>query len=145
MSATPTARSTPFGARSGEIAWSKSTGGYVYSSPAAANVGGRATVFAGSYDGNLYALEARTGSVRWTARGGGRISGGPTVIGDIVYFADLDSKSTYGVDARTGDRVFRRSRGAYNPVVSDGRRLYLTGYASVTALDPVHEPRRGSR
>jgi outer membrane protein assembly factor BamB len=127
-----------FGARTGELAWSKSTGGYVYSSPAAAAVPGAGpTVFVGSYDGNLYALQARTGAVRWTARGGGRISGGPTVIGSVVYFADLDSKSTYGVDARSGDRVFRRTRGAYNPVISDGRRLYLTGYASLTALDPV--------
>ena len=54
-----------------------------------------------------------------------------------MYFADLDSKSTFGVDTRTGERVFRRSRGAYNPVVSDGKRIYMTGYASVTALDPV--------
>jgi len=127
-----------FGAKNGTLAWSKSTGGYVYSSPAVANVPGtKPTVYIGSYDGNLYALDARTGSTRWTHRGGGRISGGPTVIGNIVYFADLDSKSTFGVDARTGNRVFRRSRGAYNPVVSDGKRLYLTGYASVTALDPV--------
>ena len=59
--------------------------------------------------------------------------------GRIVYFADLDSKSTYGVDARTGERVFKRSRGYYNPVVSDGQRLYMTGYASVTALDPVKQ------
>ena len=134
-----------FGANTGEIAWSKSTGGYVYSSPAAADIGGRPMVYAGSYDGNMYAFEARSGSVRWTARGGGRISGGPTVIGNVVYFADLDSKSTYGVDARTGKRVFRRSRGLYNPVVSDGQRLYVTGYASVTALDPVHKPRRSGR
>ena len=59
--------------------------------------------------------------------------------GAIVYFADLDSKSTYGVDARTGERVFKRSRGYYNPVISDGRRIYMTGYASVTALDPVKQ------
>jgi outer membrane protein assembly factor BamB len=127
-----------FGAQTGTLAWSKSTGGYVYSSPAVANVPGtRPTVYVGSYDGNLYALDARTGSTRWTHRGGGRISGGPSVIGRVVYFADLDSKSTFGVDARTGERVFRRSRGAYNPVVSDGKRIYMTGYASVTALDPV--------
>ena len=94
-------------------------------------------MYIGSYDGNLYALDARTGSTRWTHRGGGRISGGPSVVGRVVYFADLDSKSTFGVDARTGERVFRRSRGAYNPVVSDGKRIYMTGYASVTALDPV--------
>jgi outer membrane protein assembly factor BamB len=131
-----------FGARTGTLAWSHSTGGYVYSSPAVANVPGtRPTVYFGSYDGNLYALDARTGSTRWTHRGGGRISGGPSIVGRIVYFADLDSKSTFGVDAHTGERVFRRSRGTYNPVVSDGKRLYMTGYASVTALDPVKRKR----
>jgi outer membrane protein assembly factor BamB len=132
-----------FGAKTGDLAWSKSTGGYVYSSPAIANVAGAGpTVYAGSYDGNLYALDARTGSARWTHKGGGRISGGVTVIGKVAYFADLDSKSTFGVDARTGRLVFHRSRGAYNPVVSDGRRIYLTGYASLTALQPVHRPAR---
>ena len=90
-------------------------------------------------------LQLCTGAVRWSTRGGGRISGGVTVVGKIAYFADLDSKSTYGVDVRNGNRVFHRSRGAYNPVVSDGKRLYLTGYASVTALDPVHKGKRSRR
>lgn len=125
-------------ASSGELAWTKSTGGYVYSSPAVANVEGTGpTVYIGSYDGTLYALEARTGAVRWTARAGGRISGGPTVVGRIVYFADLDSKSTYGVGVHTGKLLFKRHRGAYNPVISDGRRIFLTGYSSVTALEPA--------
>ncbi|MEX0993022.1 MAG: PQQ-binding-like beta-propeller repeat protein [Solirubrobacterales bacterium] len=130
-----------FGAKGGDLAWSKSTGGYVYSSPAAASFPKLGpTVYIGSYDGTLYALDARTGSTRWTAQGGGRISGGVSVIGHVAYFADLDSKSTHGVDARTGKRVFSFPRGAYNPVVSDGQRIYLTGYGSVTALEP-----RGAR
>jgi outer membrane protein assembly factor BamB len=135
-----------FSAKTGELAWSKSTGGYVYSSPAVANVAGtRPTVYVGSYDGNLYALDARTGAVRWTAGAGGRISGGPSVVGRIVFFADLDSKSTYGVGVRNGTRLFRFPRGAYNPVVSDGRRIYLTGYASITALEPKKDSARSSR
>ena len=126
-----------FSAKSGQLAWSKSTGGYVYSSPAVANAAGtKPSVYVGSYDGNLYALDARTGAVRWTARGGGRISGGPTVIGNIVYFADIDSKSTYGFGVRNGTRRFHYKRGAYNPVVSDGKRIYLVGYGSITALEP---------
>ena len=39
----------------------------------------------------------------------------------------------------------KRSRGYYNPVVSDGKRLYMTGYASVTALDPVKKGRSARR
>ena len=45
----------------------------------------------------------------------------------------------------TAKLVFKRSRGYYNPVVSDGKRLYMTGYASVTALDPVKKRRRARR
>jgi outer membrane protein assembly factor BamB len=126
-----------FSASSGELAWSKSTGGYVYSSPAVANVEGtKPSVYIGSYDGNLYALDARTGSVRWTARAAGRISGGATVVGRVVYFSDLGSKTTYGVGVVNGTRVFHYKSGAFNPVVSDGRRIYLTGYSSLTALEP---------
>jgi outer membrane protein assembly factor BamB len=127
-----------FGAQSGELAWSKSTGGYVYSSPAIVNAEGIGpTVYIGSYDGTLYALDARTGGTRWTQKAGGRISGGVSVVGRVAYYADLDSKSTFGADVRTGRIVFRRKRGTYNPVTSDGRRIYLTGYNSITALDPV--------
>jgi outer membrane protein assembly factor BamB len=135
-----------FSASTGELAWSKSTGGYVYSSPAVANVEGAGpSVYVGSYDHNLYALDARTGAVRWTVRTAGRISGGPTVIGRIVYFADLDSKSTLGVGVRSGTRLFHAKRGAYNPVVSDGRRIYLTGYSSLTALEPKTSRRSKAR
>ncbi len=129
-----------FGAKSGELAWSKSTGGYVYSSPAIVSVEGLGpTVYIGSYDGTLYALDARTGSTRWTQKAGGRISGGVSVVGRVAYYADLDSKSTFGADVRTGKIVFHRGRGAYNPVTSDGKRIYLTGYNSITALDPIKQ------
>jgi outer membrane protein assembly factor BamB len=127
-----------FGAKNGELAWSHSTGGYVYSSPAIVNVPGVGpTVYIGSYDGTMYAIDARTGSTRWTARPGGRISGGVTVIGHIAYWSDLDSKSTFGANVRTGKIEFRRKGGAYNPVVSDGKTIYLTGYNTITALQPA--------
>ena len=91
-----------FSAAGGKLAWSKSTGGYVYASPAVAQVpGGRPLVYAGSYSGRFYALDARSGAVRWSRGGNGRISGGASVIGDIVYYADLGSKRTIGLGART--------------------------------------------
>ena len=63
----------------------------------------------------------------------GRISGAATVVGDIVYFGDLKSRTTTGLGARTGRKVFRFGRGGFNPVVSDGRFLYLVGYSSLVA------------
>jgi outer membrane protein assembly factor BamB len=127
-----------FASSDGKLAWTKGTGGYVYASPAVAQVpGGRPTVYAGSYSGRFYALDARTGRVRWAYDAKGKISGGATVVGDIVYFANLRKKSTIGLGARTGRKVFEFGRGSFNPVVADDKRLYLTGYSSLYALVPT--------
>jgi len=135
-----------FSAASGRIAWSRSTGGYVYASPAVARVpGGPPLVYAGSYSGRFYALDARTGAVRWSRGGNGRISGGATVIGDIVYYADLGNKRTIGLGARTGRKVFEHDRGSYNPVVSDGETIYLVGYHALYALQPLTTADRKER
>ena len=126
-----------FSSANGKLAWTKGTGGFVYASPAVAQVpGGRPTVYAGSYSGRFYALDARNGRVRWSHDAKGKISGAATVVGDIVYFSNLRRKSTVGLGARTGRKVFEFGRGSYNPVVSDGKRIYLTGYSSLYALVP---------
>ena len=124
-------------ARDGRLAWARETGGYVYSSAAVHDVEGLGpAVFFGSYDGNLYALSARTGRTLWRHRSGGRISGSPTIVGGTVYFSDLGRSSTTGLRTRNGKVVFRRGIGAFDPIVSDGRHLFLTGRSSVTALLP---------
>ena len=129
-----------FSSDSGELAWTRSTGGYVYAAPAVATVpGGEPTVYIGSYSGNFYGLDARTGRIRWTYDAGGRISGAATVVGSVVYFANLGKEETIGLDARTGRKVFRFGFGSFNPVISDGEKIYLTGYTSMFALEPVSE------
>jgi outer membrane protein assembly factor BamB len=126
-----------FASSNGKLAWTKGTGSYVYSSPAVAQVPGmKPTVFFGSYSGVFYALDARNGKVQWTHRDGGKISGGATVVGDIVYFSNYGKKDTTGLGVRTGREVFHMGRGAFNPVISDGRTIFLTGYSSLYALRP---------
>jgi outer membrane protein assembly factor BamB len=137
-----------FTARSGETAWAKSTGAYVYSGPAAANVRGRGpTVFIGSYTGRFYALDARSGAERWSYQSPGRISGAVSVIGRVVYFAELATRDTHGLDVRTGRRVFRFQNGGFAPPISDGRTLWLTGYSAEFAFEPRGErsKKRGRR
>jgi outer membrane protein assembly factor BamB len=126
-----------FSAATGKLAWRTGTGGYVYASAAVAQVpGGKPTVYVGSYDARFYALDAKTGKVRWKRKAPGRISGAATVVGDIVYFGDLKSRTTTGLGARTGRKVFRFGRGGFNPVVADGRFLYVVGYSSLSRLRP---------
>ena len=74
--------------------------------------------------------------MRWRHRAGGKISGAATVVGDIVYFSNLSAHTTIGLGARTGAPVFYFGRGAFNPVISDGRRIFLTGYSSLYAFTP---------
>jgi outer membrane protein assembly factor BamB len=126
-----------FDRRDGTIAWTYSTGGYAYSGPTVANTRhSPPTVYIGSFDGNVYALDARDGGVRWSRSAGGQVVGSLSAVGDIVYAAEFTSETTSGFMMRSGRRVFRYGRGSYTPVISDGRRLYLTGYSSVTALQP---------
>jgi outer membrane protein assembly factor BamB len=131
-----------FDASSGKLAWSHSTGGYVYAAPAVAAVPGvTPTVFVGSYDHHFYALNARTGAARWTFSASGPISGAGSVIGRIVYFSTLDSLHTYGLDVQSGKVRFSVARGAYNPAISDGRWLFITGHSGETAYEPLHQPK----
>jgi outer membrane protein assembly factor BamB len=136
----------------GTLAWSYSTGGYAYSGPTVANTRhSPPTVFIGSFDGNVYALNAKDGGVRWSRSAGGQVVGSLSAIGDIVYVAEFTNKTTSGFMMRSGKRVFRYPKGTYTPVISDGRRIYLTGYSSITALQPhravvgVAEARRAQR
>jgi outer membrane protein assembly factor BamB len=126
-----------FAARSGQLAWSISTGAYVYASAAVADVPGLGpTVYAGSYNGQFYAFNARSGAVRWSRSAGGRISGSPTIVNGIVYFSDLGTKTTTGLNARTGATVFRFSDGAFTPVIADRSSIYLSGYDVIYKLVP---------
>lgn len=131
------ARVYSYDTSSGELAWSYSTGGYAYSGPAVANTRhSPPTVYIGSFDGNVYALDAKDGSVRWSRSAGGQVIGSLSGVGDIVYVAEFTNKTTSGFMMRSGRRVFRYPKGTYTPVISDGRRIYLTGYSSITALQP---------
>ncbi|MEI7624871.1 MAG: PQQ-binding-like beta-propeller repeat protein [Actinomycetota bacterium] len=127
-----------FAEKTGEMAWATRTDGYVYSAAAVATVKGLGpTVFAGSYDGKLYAFDAKSGAVRWSTAVGGRVSGGVTLIGEIVYIADLGRRYTHGIMARTGKEVFTFPDGGFDTAISDGRWIFLTGYTNLYALEPI--------
>ena len=52
---------------------------------------------------------------------GAKISGSATIVGDVVYFSNLSSDDTEGLDVRSGKKVFEFSDGAFNAVVADRR------------------------
>ncbi|HEY4830223.1 MAG TPA: PQQ-binding-like beta-propeller repeat protein [Solirubrobacteraceae bacterium] len=129
-----------FAQKTGQLAWATSTGAYVYASPAVEDTPGLGpTVYLGSYDGNFYAFNAQSGAIRWKHPAGGKISGSATIVGNVVYYSDLGTKTTAGLNVRTGHQVFSFPDGAFNPVVCDDTgTIYLSGYTVLYQMLPTH-------
>jgi hypothetical protein len=79
------------------VQWRVQTGGPVQSTPVVAN----GTVYVGSGDGHLYALDARAGAERWRYRSGRRIYSSPVLAGGLLYVGNDDG----GIYALRGDSV----------------------------------------
>lgn len=79
------------------IAWKFKTGAKVISSPA---VGG-GTVYVGSGDYRICALDAADGRVKWRFRTGGAVNSSPALAGNTVFAASLDGY-LYALDAADG-------------------------------------------
>ena len=122
--------------------WQVEVGGPISATPVIAD----GVVYVGSYDGNLYALDLRTGELRWRYATGATvlepnlkiplgITGSAAVIGDTVYAGDATA-TVHAVDVATGKarwttKVDDQPQASIwsSPVVSQGR-VYI-GVASV--------------
>ena len=131
-----------FAMATGQLAWATGTGAYVYSSAAVADIRGLGpTVLLGSYDGRFYAFNARSGAIRWSHASGGKISGAATIVGNVVYYSDLGTKTTLGLDVHSGRTVFRFPDGAFNPVIADYGAIYMDGYGIIYQMLRREPPR----
>ena len=128
--------------KTGQLAWSQSTGAEVYPSPAVAETRhSPPTVYVGSQDKHFYALDAKTGRIRWQHSLGGVVLGSSSVVDETVYVSVIGPNiGTFGYDVKTGKQVFYNDQGEYNPVISDGKTIYLTGASTIRAFQ--HEPAR---
>jgi outer membrane protein assembly factor BamB len=68
--------------------WSYTAGNVVNSSPAVAN----GVVYIGSWDYNLYALNAGTGALLWSYTTGNYVYSSPAVANGMVYIGSSDDK-----------------------------------------------------
>jgi eukaryotic-like serine/threonine-protein kinase len=73
------------------------------------------TVYFGSGDGNLYALDAATGELRWKFHTGDVVHASPAYADGAVYFGSWDSYF-YAVDAATGHEKWR-FHGGEDPLI----------------------------
>jgi outer membrane protein assembly factor BamB len=90
--------------KDGLLRWTYNTGGLVHTRPVISNN----CLYAGSFDGYLYALNAQTGNFLWKFRSAGiysfpkgEFAGNPVAAGGMV-FAGARDYNLYGVDVKTG-------------------------------------------
>lgn len=86
------------------VSWTYEANGAFWGSPAVAD----GTVYIGSADNTLYAVDAGTGDVSWTFAADHRIEATPAYDDGTVYVGSYD-KHLYAVDAETGDERWSRS------------------------------------
>jgi len=81
-----------------ELLWEYETGGVITASPKIDDD----TVYFGSWDGNLYALDTKTGKYKWDYKTGWGIDSTPDVSDGMVFVGSLDN-NFYALDAGSGE------------------------------------------
>jgi len=115
--------------------WVFSTGGAIHSSPAVAD----GTVFVGSRDGKLYALDTATGAKRWEFETGSWVESSPAIAGGVVYFGSNDGR-LYAIDADNGEKLWEfktKYPVMSSPAVADGIVYFGAEDYYVYALDAM--------
>lgn len=102
-SSPPSSRGSALGAIVGAVAGVLATGPLAVSSTPTAADG---TIYVGSRDDHLYAIETGFGSVRWRYRTGGIVLSRPAVAGDTVYVGS-DDRYLYALAASDGSLRWR--------------------------------------
>ncbi len=102
-----------------EEIWSFDAGGDVQSSPA---VVGR-TVYFGSGDGSVYAVDIQTGEALWRFRTDGEVFSSPAVVDGLVLVGSEDNK-LYALDAATGEERWSFETGDMIVCVAGGGRWH---------------------
>jgi outer membrane protein assembly factor BamB len=112
-----------------KVKWQFHTDGQVLSSPVAAGD----TLYVGSSDHFLYALDLAAGTVKWKFKTDSRITSSPAVSGGVVYFGSFDS-NFYAVDTTSGKLKWKFKTGGERRFA--GTHLHGAEPASETMPDP---------
>lgn len=125
----------------GTVKWVFPTGGAVHSSPAVVD----GTVYVGSRDGRLYALNAATGAKRWEFPTGSWVESSPAVVDGRVYFGSQDGMLR-ALDAATGAPrwEFDAEFGVDSAPAVAGGLVYFGADHSLFAVDAASGERRWS-
>lgn len=126
----------------GKQLWVYKTGNGIYSGPAIAN----GTVYVGSDDHYLHAVDAKSGHRKWAFKAGNAVDSSVLVSNGIVYFAANDNVF-YAVNASTGAKVWTFKPDG-NVVIASGALDSASGKIYVSSQSPylyVLDPATGQQ
>ena len=117
----------------GVVKWMFAAGDRIQASPVVVN----GTVYIGSNDRKLYALDAETGGEIWSFEAKSWIESSAVVVNGIVYVGSNDSR-LYALDAESGEKIweYHAKYGIRSsPAVADGRIYFSSGEYKIYAID----------
>ena len=94
----------------------------------------------GGFDGALHAYRSTTGRRLWSRYVGGRVLGAPFVVGDLVFFATLESH-TYAVNTVDGKVVWQVKLGKYSPGIATENHYYLSLNGLLVKYEALNGPK----
>ena len=125
-----------FSAVGQELIWEFETGNAVSSSPA---IGADGTVYVGSTDRKVYALDGRTGAKRWDFKTGGWVTSSPAIGADGTVYVGSGDNKVYALDGKTGAKRWEFETGDVvysSPAIGADGTVYVGSYDYyVYALD----------
>jgi outer membrane protein assembly factor BamB len=85
----------------GNLKWTFTTGAAIHSSPCVVD----GTVYFGSQDHSIYAVDAATGAKKWLYETGSWVESSPIVVGGVLYCGSNDG-NLYALNAQTGAKIW---------------------------------------
>jgi outer membrane protein assembly factor BamB len=111
-----------------ERAWGYEPGLPVWTEPALGTLSGRAVIVIGSYDHNVYALDAQSGALLWRFTTGGAVNAAPVLWqpsdpagGATLAYAVSTDRLLYALDLATGERRWVWAVATFRPSLSGAR------------------------
>ncbi|MDG2213698.1 MAG: PQQ-binding-like beta-propeller repeat protein, partial [Verrucomicrobiota bacterium] len=116
---------TASGKKPGTLLWEFETGREVRSSPSISSDG---TIYFGSFDQKVYALESKSGVKKWEFQTDSFVSSSPAIGSDGTIYIGSEDANVYALDGKTGAKLWEfqtEDRANSSPAIGSDGTVYV--------------------